>query len=80
MSDPHTDLRPLLLPIAYRMLGSYSQAQDSSGSSRCTSAGGRRPAGDRDGALVGVWALGIAGGEVVAVNGVVNPDKLTHLS
>ena len=28
MSDPYTDLRPLLLSIAYRMLGSYSEAED----------------------------------------------------
>jgi RNA polymerase sigma-70 factor (ECF subfamily) len=26
-----------------------------------------------------VWALEIAGGEIVALNSVVNPDKLGHL-
>jgi RNA polymerase sigma-70 factor (TIGR02957 family) len=29
--------------------------------------------------LVGVWALEIAGGEIVALNSIVNPDKLRHL-
>ena len=29
--------------------------------------------------LIGVWALEIAGGEIVALNSVVNPDKLGHL-
>ena len=35
-----------------------------------------RDAGHR---LVGVWSLDIAGGEIVGVNSVVNPDKLGHL-
>jgi RNA polymerase sigma-70 factor (TIGR02957 family) len=34
---------------------------------------------DGDGRLVGVWALEIAGGEIVALNSIVNPDKLAHL-
>jgi RNA polymerase sigma-70 factor, ECF subfamily len=34
---------------------------------------------DAGGALIGVWSFEIAGGEVVAIRGVVNPDKLTHL-
>ncbi len=34
---------------------------------------------DGDGRLIGVWALEIAGGEIVALNSVVNPDKLGHL-
>ncbi len=34
---------------------------------------------DGEGRLVGVWALEIAGGEVRAVNSVVNPEKLVHL-
>jgi RNA polymerase sigma-70 factor (ECF subfamily) len=34
---------------------------------------------DGEARLVGVWALEIAGGEIVALNSVVNPDKLRHL-
>jgi RNA polymerase sigma-70 factor (TIGR02957 family) len=34
---------------------------------------------DGDGRLIGVWELEIAGGEIVALNSVVNPDKLGHL-
>ncbi len=34
---------------------------------------------DADGGLIGVWSLGIAGGQVNAVRSVVNPDKLSHL-
>ena len=34
---------------------------------------------DGDGRLVAVWALEISGGEIVALNSVVNPDKLRHL-
>jgi RNA polymerase sigma-70 factor (TIGR02957 family) len=29
--------------------------------------------------LIGVWALGIADGQITSINVVVNPDKLTHL-
>ena len=29
--------------------------------------------------LIGVWALEIAGGEIAALNSVVNPEKLGHL-
>jgi RNA polymerase sigma-70 factor (ECF subfamily) len=29
--------------------------------------------------LISVWALEIAGGEIVAINSIVNPDKLRHL-
>jgi RNA polymerase sigma-70 factor (TIGR02957 family) len=29
--------------------------------------------------LIGVWALDIAGGQITSINGIVNPDKLTHL-
>ena len=34
---------------------------------------------DGDGRLVGVWELEIWGGEIQAVNSVVNPEKLAHL-
>ena len=34
---------------------------------------------DGDGRVIGVWALEIAAGEIVALNSVVNPDKLGHL-
>jgi SnoaL-like domain len=34
---------------------------------------------DGEARLVGVWALEIEGGEIVALNSVVNPDKLGHL-
>jgi RNA polymerase sigma-70 factor (ECF subfamily) len=34
---------------------------------------------DGESRLVGVWALEIAGGEIVALNSVVNPEKLGHL-
>jgi RNA polymerase sigma-70 factor (TIGR02957 family) len=34
---------------------------------------------DGEARLVGVWALEIAGGEIVALNSIVNPDKLGHL-
>ena len=34
---------------------------------------------DGDGRLVAVWALEISGGQIVALNSVVNPDKLAHL-
>jgi Sigma-70, region 4/SnoaL-like domain len=34
---------------------------------------------DRDGGLIGVWALDIADGRVRAVRSIVNPDKLRHL-
>jgi hypothetical protein len=29
--------------------------------------------------LIGVGALGIAGGQVTSISAIVNPDKLTHL-
>ena len=29
--------------------------------------------------LVGVWALGMAGGQITSISSIVNPDKLTHL-
>jgi RNA polymerase sigma-70 factor (ECF subfamily) len=34
---------------------------------------------DGEDRLVGVWALEIAGGEIVELNSIVNPDKLGHL-
>jgi len=34
---------------------------------------------DADGAVLGVWTLGIAGGRVESIRSVVNPDKLGHL-
>jgi RNA polymerase sigma-70 factor (ECF subfamily) len=34
---------------------------------------------DGEARLVGVWSLEIAGGQIVALNSVVNPDKLSHL-
>ncbi|HEV3388608.1 MAG TPA: RNA polymerase sigma-70 factor [Solirubrobacteraceae bacterium] len=34
---------------------------------------------DGDGLLVGVWSLGISGGQIQSINSVVNPDKLAHL-
>ncbi len=34
---------------------------------------------DRQQRLLGVWALGITGGEITSVSSIVNPDKLTHL-
>ena len=34
---------------------------------------------DGDGLLVGVWSLGISGGQIQSINSVVNPDKLVHL-
>ena len=34
---------------------------------------------DGDGRLVAVWGLEISGGEIVALNSIVNPDKLGHL-
>jgi RNA polymerase sigma-70 factor (TIGR02957 family) len=34
---------------------------------------------DGEGKLVAVWALEIAGGQIVALNSIVNPDKLAHL-
>jgi RNA polymerase sigma-70 factor (TIGR02957 family) len=34
---------------------------------------------DGEAKLVAVWALEIAGGEIVALNSIVNPDKLGHL-
>jgi RNA polymerase sigma-70 factor (TIGR02957 family) len=34
---------------------------------------------DGEARLVAVWALEIAGGEIVALNSIVNPDKLAHL-
>jgi len=34
---------------------------------------------DGDGRLIAVWALEISGGEIVALNSIVNPDKLGHL-
>jgi RNA polymerase sigma-70 factor (TIGR02957 family) len=34
---------------------------------------------DADGRTVGIWSLLITDGVVVAIHGVVNPDKLTHL-
>ena len=34
---------------------------------------------DGEARLVAVWALEIAGGEIVALNSIVNPDKLGHL-
>ena len=34
---------------------------------------------DGDGRIVAVWTLDLAGGEIRAINSVVNPDKLAHL-
>jgi RNA polymerase sigma-70 factor (ECF subfamily) len=34
---------------------------------------------DGEARLVGVWELEIAGGEIIALNSIVNPDKLGHL-
>ena len=34
---------------------------------------------DGNGLLVGVWSLGISGGQIQSINSVVNPDKLAHL-
>jgi RNA polymerase sigma-70 factor (ECF subfamily) len=34
---------------------------------------------DGQGRLISVWALDIAGGEIVAIDAIVNPDKLRHL-
>jgi RNA polymerase sigma-70 factor (ECF subfamily) len=34
---------------------------------------------DGEDRLIGVWALEISGGQIVALNSVVNPDKLGHL-
>jgi RNA polymerase sigma-70 factor (TIGR02957 family) len=34
---------------------------------------------DGDGAVIGVWALETSGDEIVAIRGIVNPDKLGHL-
>jgi RNA polymerase sigma-70 factor (TIGR02957 family) len=34
---------------------------------------------DERGQLLGVWAIGVAEGEVVSIHSVVNPDKLRHL-
>jgi Sigma-70, region 4 len=34
---------------------------------------------DRDGALIAVWALEIADGQVRSIHSVINPDKLGHL-
>ncbi|MGC1165903.1 MAG: RNA polymerase subunit sigma-24, partial [Solirubrobacterales bacterium] len=34
---------------------------------------------DADGGLIGAMSLEIAGEEIVAVNSIVNPDKLRHL-
>ncbi len=34
---------------------------------------------DGEGRLIGVWTLEIAGGQIQAVNSVVNPEKLAHL-
>ena len=33
-----------------------------------------------DGRLVAVWAFDISGGAMQAIRGVVNPDKLAHIS
>ena len=35
---------------------------------------------DADGTLVAAWELQISGGAIQAIYGVVNPDKLTHIS
>ena len=34
---------------------------------------------DGDGAIIGVWSIDVAGGEITALRSIVNPDKLTHL-
>jgi RNA polymerase sigma-70 factor (ECF subfamily) len=34
---------------------------------------------DGDARVIGVWALEISGGQVVAMNSIINPDKLGHL-
>jgi RNA polymerase sigma-70 factor (TIGR02957 family) len=34
---------------------------------------------DAQGRLLGVWALGISGGQVTSISSIVNPDKLMHL-
>jgi RNA polymerase sigma-70 factor (ECF subfamily) len=33
-----------------------------------------------DGRLIAVWAVEVSGGEIQAIHGVVNPDKLAHIS
>ena len=37
-------------------------------------------AGYDDGRLVAVWAFEVSGGAIQAIRGVVNPDKLRHVS
>jgi RNA polymerase sigma-70 factor (ECF subfamily) len=34
---------------------------------------------DAEERVIGVCALDTAGGQIVSINGIVNPDKLTHL-
>ena len=34
---------------------------------------------DAEGRLLAVWALDVAEGQITAINGIVNPDKLSHL-
>jgi RNA polymerase sigma-70 factor (ECF subfamily) len=34
---------------------------------------------DGDARVIGVWALEFSGGQIIAMNSIINPDKLRHL-
>ena len=64
------ELRPVAFAIAYRMLGSVSEAEDVAQEALLL---------DGQQQLISVLALDIAGGQITSIGGIANPDKLTHL-
>jgi hypothetical protein len=81
MDDPVAELRPLLFSIAYRMLGSITEAEDVGARLELTRVNGQPGAlaYDREGLLLTVLSLDVVDGRVQAIWSVANPDKLGHL-
>jgi hypothetical protein len=90
--EAYQELRPLLFSIAYRMVGSVSEAEDIMQESflrfhRAVREGTQvespkaylSAVTTRLGRLLGALCVDIADGQVQTVRSIVNPDKLRHL-
>jgi Sigma-70 region 2 len=69
-------LRPLLVSISYEMVGAIGEAEDIVQEAFLRF---HRELADAEARAVLVIALDVAGGQVVALRGITNPDKLRHL-
>ena len=72
-AETYEDLRPLMFSIAYRMLGSVTEAED------IVQEEFLRYHRAVTGTLISVFALDIAGGQVRTIRSVISRDKLRHL-